>query len=64
MSDPSYFEIPRDVFVDKNNGIYILDSNAIQIQYWLPNATIGTTIIKGNYGTELDEFQTSKPINS
>jgi len=62
-SDPSYFENPRDVFVDKDNAVYISATNHLRVQLWLPNATRGITIINGSYGTELDQFQRSKTID-
>lgn len=59
-STPSLLHYPTDVYVDNNNRIYVLDSNNYRVQLFLPNIFDGITIIDGSYGTELNQFKSSR----
>lgn len=58
----SFLDNPIDVFVDKNNVIYVLETKKDRVQVWHPNATSGITIINGSYGTEQDRWKYCKLI--
>lgn len=58
-----YLNNAVDVFVDKNNSIYVLERHADRVQIWLPNATSPTAIINASYGTELGKSSYRKFID-
>ena len=58
-STSTYLNTPRDVFVDQNSTIYVLDHGNYRVQRFFPNSTIGTTVINGTYGSMLNQFNYS-----
>ena len=53
---------PADVFVNKNNILYVLDSGNYRVQRFDLNSTIGITVINSSYGSMLNQFYSSKNI--
>ncbi|UJR12554.1 hypothetical protein I4U23_016730 [Adineta vaga] len=47
---------PQDVFLDQNNALYVLDSSNYRVLLFLPNSTIGITVVNGSYGSMLNQF--------
>jgi hypothetical protein len=52
---------PTDIFVDDNNTLYVLDGNS-RVQRFLSNSVIGTTVINATWGSDLNQFESSKYI--
>jgi hypothetical protein len=48
-----------DVFVDNNNLVYGPDSFNYRVQRFLPNSTIGTTVVNGSSGSMLNQFSSN-----
>jgi hypothetical protein len=56
---PTSLCYPHDLFVDKNNTIYVLDSLNCRVQHFQPQSTIGTTVINVSYCIILNQFALS-----
>ncbi len=55
-SNSSTLNLPKSVYVDNNNTIFVLDSGNYRVQRFLSNSTIGLTVINGSNGTQLNQF--------
>ncbi|UJR19234.1 hypothetical protein I4U23_022363 [Adineta vaga] len=62
-SIPTALKSPNDIYVDINNTLYVLDSGNYRVQRFLPNSTIGKTIINGSYGSMLNQFGDMQAIH-
>lgn len=50
---------PRDIYIGNNDTLYVLDTGYFRVQRFLTNSTIGSTIINGRNGIQLNEFRFS-----
>ena len=47
---------PFDAFIDSNDILYVLDSGNYRLRRYVANDTIGTLVINGSHGSELNQF--------
>lgn len=59
--DPStQLYMPYDVWLDNDDTFYVLDTYNYRVQKFTSNSTTGVTIISGDYGSELNQFISSR----
>jgi hypothetical protein len=59
-SSATQLDAPSTVFVDNTSAIYVADSYNFRVQRFPPNSTTGTTVVNGSFGTNLNQFSSSK----
>ena len=51
---------PTDVYIDRDNIMYVLDTGNYRLQRVFPNSTIVTTVVNSTNGTGLNQFAYSE----